>query len=992
MSQTIQCPECGSSDVQFSDEQELFVCEKCGHTFQSDQPFTRRRIFISYGHDEHVELAQRLRKDLECRGHAVWFDLDRLKPGGDWEAYIEEGIDWVSEVPDAGRVVLLMTPHSVRRPDGYCLNELARALGRELNPIPVMVVWCEPPLSICRIQWLDMQDCVPLDDRAERYDTKFQRLLEALERDRLDFEGGQARLLSLLDPLPFDADIARHLERFTGRQWVFDKIDEWLSAPEASRVFWLTGKPGVGKTAIAAWLCYHRREVAAFHLCQHGHDQKSDPRQCVLSLAYQLSSQLPDYQDRLNALPLEILTAEANARTLFDTLIVQPLSGDFPQPNRTILILIDALDEATETGRNELASFIASEFDKTPRWLRLVITSRDEPEVTHPLQALTPYVLDTSAAENEQDIVQFLHRELKPYAEDEGILRSAIDTILELSEGVFLYVESVCREVAHGRLSLFRLDEFPQGLGGIYAQYFSRQFADIERYTQRTRPVLDVVAAAQEPLELKMIASMFGWGEHDLREFCGSLGSLFTIAEGRIQAYHASVMEWLTDAEKAGRYFVSRLEGHHCLADRAWLAYQTDFQSGPSQLSEYSRAYLATHLAEAGRWQELLVAVTSPTLKLVEGWVERADARQGVRCLAGLIEHVDLDPVLAAILATQAGRIHSQRGEYTEAKRCLEYAIARTSPSRGRRTLAIALHELASLHLYREETREATSAYRRALRLCISGKPAYLDEAAANRIALATIAFGNYQWSQTIRFARRASREARGAGDMPHLIAAERWMGAAFEQLGRYAEAEAKLEEALASSRQHGVASEEVRLVLAIGWLRYDQAHRAAEVPSLAEAHFVQAADLAETVHSFYSLLDAELGLAWCALVRGNAQQALEWFETVIAALPNLTHADLLAGALVGRAATSHWVGHFEEADRQYREASTYAEAHSLRNWVARALVGRGAICWHTDTKNLARTLWGQARLHAKRASPRLQQLISISIDLCKQGRTLPPR
>jgi hypothetical protein len=87
-----------------------------------------RRIFLSYGHDEHVTLAQRLKQDLEARGHEVWFDAERLIPGADWERYIEEGLEWVAAVPREGRVVLIMTPYSVRRPDGYCLNEIARAL------------------------------------------------------------------------------------------------------------------------------------------------------------------------------------------------------------------------------------------------------------------------------------------------------------------------------------------------------------------------------------------------------------------------------------------------------------------------------------------------------------------------------------------------------------------------------------------------------------------------------------------------------------------------------------------------------------------------------------------------------------------------------------------------------------------------------------------------------------------------------------------------
>jgi hypothetical protein len=81
-------------------------------------------IFLSYGHDNYVSLAVRLKHDLEGRGRQVWFDVERLKPGGDWERYIEDGFNHVSAIPEEGRFLLLMTPHSVRRPNGYCLNEL----------------------------------------------------------------------------------------------------------------------------------------------------------------------------------------------------------------------------------------------------------------------------------------------------------------------------------------------------------------------------------------------------------------------------------------------------------------------------------------------------------------------------------------------------------------------------------------------------------------------------------------------------------------------------------------------------------------------------------------------------------------------------------------------------------------------------------------------------------------------------------------------------
>ena len=147
------------------------------------------RLFLSYGHDEHTAFVLRLKSDLENRGYKVWFDQDRLKPGADWERYIEEGLDWVSAEP--GKFLMLLTPHSVRRPNGYCLNELARACSRQLTIIPLMVATVEPPLSICRIQWLDFRD-------EAKYAAQFEKLVDAIENDHLDFDGMQARLQRFL--------------------------------------------------------------------------------------------------------------------------------------------------------------------------------------------------------------------------------------------------------------------------------------------------------------------------------------------------------------------------------------------------------------------------------------------------------------------------------------------------------------------------------------------------------------------------------------------------------------------------------------------------------------------------------------------------------------------------------------------------------------------------------------------------------------------------
>ena len=216
-------------------DSDALLCYVCKHEFVPEKPFTAKRIFLSYGHDEHASLARRLRDDFVARGHHVWFDEQRLSPGGDWEKHIEEGLQWLVADKEDSAVVLLLTPHSVRRPDGYCLNEIARAVSHGLRIIPLMVVESEPPLSICRIQWLDMRECIPISEKETLYQPKFERLLRAVEGSQVDFEGTQSLLLGVLQPIQFSADILKLLQDFLGRRWIFDEVDSWINDPSGSK-------------------------------------------------------------------------------------------------------------------------------------------------------------------------------------------------------------------------------------------------------------------------------------------------------------------------------------------------------------------------------------------------------------------------------------------------------------------------------------------------------------------------------------------------------------------------------------------------------------------------------------------------------------------------------------------------------------------------------------------------------------------------------------
>lgn len=85
---------------------------------------------------------------------------------------------------------------------------------------------------------------------------------------------------------PVFADVIQDRTKdFTGREWVFTEIDHWLADPIGPLLFIITGKPGVDKSAIAAWLT-QGRDLATYHFCIARQANTIDPIFFAQSLSY----------------------------------------------------------------------------------------------------------------------------------------------------------------------------------------------------------------------------------------------------------------------------------------------------------------------------------------------------------------------------------------------------------------------------------------------------------------------------------------------------------------------------------------------------------------------------------------------------------------------------------------------------------------------------------------------------------------------------------
>ncbi|KAF1325875.1 hypothetical protein FI667_g8909, partial [Globisporangium splendens] len=571
-------------------------------------------------------LAKKLYDDLS----AVGFSMFPPSPPSDALIQIQdhdEALEWAAAERN-GKTILLVTPESVGRPNGVCLRDISAAMSKGLGFVPLMVRQCEIPLSICRIQWLDMSDCLLYDASSSvvassinevRYDIRKDQLITAL-KGQLDHEGQQARLSSLLTPFPFQQQISKLASRFAGREWLFAQLTEWIDSPTASQVFWVTGQIGSGKTALAARLVQTIPEIKAFHFALQEDEQTQNARRCVLSLAYQLTTQLQEYAAFLQSCePLEEIVPVSSFNVLMTRLLIEPLNQIArPQSqNKPLVLLIDGLEHLADgksgasplpvmalrpsfvrgsmtvpaafTSAECLVSALPSLVARLPKWVRVIILSRNDPIISAKLQNFTPnIVLETYVKENKEDIKQFIEKSLcsgvsTGLSSDKMLPPDQIALIVERSEGLFLYAANIVQAIEEKRLSLDQLESLPIGMSGYLHHFFANHF-DAEKYKKLIQPVLEVLCAAYEPLSLPTIASILKLETYGQQEIAAAFGSLLFIgADENVRPFHLSVLDWVQELQSVDPFYVNVANGHKRIGEWAVREYDTVVAATPRE-------------------------------------------------------------------------------------------------------------------------------------------------------------------------------------------------------------------------------------------------------------------------------------------------------------------------------------------------------------------------------------------------------------------------
>ena len=257
---------------------------------------------------------------------------------------------------------------------------------------------------------------------------------------------------------------------------------------------------------------------------------------------------------------------------LFTKLLQEPLGKCTPCEQRK-LVIIDALDETEYKSRDDFLDLVMHRFPRLPKWLLFFITSRPEDTVQFTLKNYNPCVKICAGygkhlnvyQQHEQDIKQFLEKRV-----DFSCLPCTVEIVTKKCSGLFLYAFYMV-EVLNNLACLGNFGEltelFPGDIDDFFYVNFKRIFDKVGADLFRT--LFGCVAASPSPLPRSFISFLVKREKSNLdeQEVIDTV-SIFLVLRASDLTFaflHNLIPSWLTDRNKARRFFVDTTKAGECL-------------------------------------------------------------------------------------------------------------------------------------------------------------------------------------------------------------------------------------------------------------------------------------------------------------------------------------------------------------------------------------------------------------------------------------------
>ena len=421
------------------------------------------------------------------------------------------------------------------------------------------------------------------------------------------------------------------------RASILDQIIAWVTGGpgqegvDQSTPYWIYGLPGIGKTSLAHSICEKldkRNQFAGAFFCRRDDTKSSEPRNILPTLLYQLAQTSPPFR----SIVTEYLHKKRHVtpQSMEDTLFLEFIRSIPCHSNPdTLVVVIDALDECGNTQSRADILQVLIDAAALASWLKIIITSRPEVDITRALDTAAKYDLDTDQ-ESTADLRTFAKRQLNlvasvwrlrnPWPEE-----LMFNRLILRANGLFIFVrtlvlalekcnepEESLKEVVQGSAS--------SGLESLYGLYSSivKAHSNIAGFW---RMIAVITTAQYRPLREGPIAELAGVKQNLVEKCADDLSSLLYrdgAANGAIRVRHLSISEFFAsnhceyqaDLRAAHvqqgiaclRTMVKQLHFNICKLEDSRLA-NTNVKDLPSRIEQniseslqYSSLYWSIHL------------------------------------------------------------------------------------------------------------------------------------------------------------------------------------------------------------------------------------------------------------------------------------------------------------------------------------------------------------------------------------------------------------
>ena len=384
-------------------------------------------------------------------------------------------------------------------------------------------------------------------------------------------------------------------------------LEAWALDDISSKVYWIAGMAGTGKSTILQSLCEildGKNMLGGSFFCSRGSENARNARLIVPTIAHSLASTSPCIKSEVvKAIENDPELAEPTYINLvdqFNKLIREPIQVSVGNSVKTYkIIVIDAVDECTDLQLvSSLIQLILESASAIP--LKVVIASRDEPLIRRAFTSLPRLRTAFYLHEADKDVVKgdiriYLETSLAKIKADHDHTSDALDTwppqseisaLLDRSGTLFIYAATAIRYISQGgplyrsRLSAMANQNIKSAsklqtstIDGLYEHILDQACeSKEENEVIPMRQLTSMIVFLRNPLSIQAISSLSEIDAHVYLSPLTSVIHLPTHKEAAVTPFHASFPDFVTDPTRCSRKrdppFCALVasEGHEMLA------------------------------------------------------------------------------------------------------------------------------------------------------------------------------------------------------------------------------------------------------------------------------------------------------------------------------------------------------------------------------------------------------------------------------------------